>query len=84
MSDWSNFGTEVKTHATNRGPKCSVSVMLDALPSDAVVAVARVLIDRDSYTNSAVAKALRERLGSDSPSLWSVSNHRRGNCACAS
>jgi GTP-sensing pleiotropic transcriptional regulator CodY len=84
MSDWSDFGTEVKTHTLARGPKCSVSLMLERLPDDARISVNRVLADRHGVTNSAIAKALRERLGENAPSLFSISNHRRGNCRCAS
>jgi hypothetical protein len=84
MNDWSNFDTEVKSHVSGRGPRCQVSAMLADLPDAARKPVAKVLADRDGYTNSAIARALRERLGITAPSLFSISNHRRGNCRCAS
>lgn len=81
MLDWSNFDQEVKSQLSTRGPRCSIRLMLDDLPADARAAVGRALADK-GLTNSAIHRALRERLGDRTPSLFSVSNHRRGNCAC--
>ena len=82
MKDWSTFGDEVKEHASHRGPKCAVSVLLERLPAEARPAVRGALEDR-GITNSAIQRALAERLGDLAPSLFSVSNHRRGMCRCA-
>ncbi len=83
MKDWSAFGTDVKRHVTGRGPKCRIAVLLDDLNADDRGHVEAVLANR-GISNSAIQRALRERLGEDAPGLFSVSNHRRGNCRCAS
>lgn len=82
MKDWSTFGDEVRQNTAHRGPKCAVSVLLDRLDDKARPAVLEALGDR-GITNAAIQKALRERLGDLAPSLFSVSNHRRGMCRCS-
>ncbi len=81
MKDWSTFGEDVTRHRRARGPRCGVTLMLEELPPEARGPVGRVLADR-GITNSAIHKALRERLGDKAPSLFSVANHRRGSCRC--
>ena len=81
MSDWSTFGSEVSAQRKVRGPKCAVAHILADIPADELAGVNRVLANR-GITNSSIAKALHDRLGDDAPSLWSVSNHRRGACKC--
>lgn len=83
MLDWSKFEEEVRSHVIPRGPKCAVGRMLDRLPEEAQAAVGRALDDR-GLTNSAIHRALSDRLGGEAPSLFSISNHRRSYCQCRS
>lgn len=83
MDQWSTLADDAKRHISQRGPQCGVLTMLEKLPDPAArETVERVLADR-GLTNPAIAKALRDRLGEDSPSVFTVGNHRRGNCSCA-
>lgn len=83
MSDWSDFDTDVKSRRSVRGPQCGVTLMLEGLPERARASVQQVL-DNRGYSNTAIHRALRDRLGDQTPSLFSISNHRRGGCRCGS
>lgn len=82
MSDWSAFEADVRSKSRPRGPRCSVGVMLENLSEEGRRAVINILKDRGSFGTPAVVGALRDRLGGAAPSAWSISNHRRGKCAC--
>lgn len=78
---WENFQSEVRGAETRRGPRCRIAVLLDTLSETDRAEVQAALGDR-SVGHPVIVAALRKRLGDDAPSLWSVGNHRRGNCGC--
>ena len=80
MSDWSAFEAEVRSNTLPRGPRCGVAVMLHGLGDHERRAVEPILTDR-RFQVPAILKAL-VRYGIEPPSSWSLSNHRRGKCAC--
>lgn len=84
MSDWKTFGSDVKEQAkaVQRGPRCSLGALLENSEPEAREVLQAVLDDR-SNTHAAIARAMRNRLGDDAPGMFTVSNHRRGNCLCS-
>lgn len=81
-TDWSEFESEVRGSMASTGPRCQVRTLLDNLPDEARLAVLDALFTRD-LPSTAIRKALAKRVGDDAtPSLWSIGNHRRRNCAC--
>lgn len=84
MSDWKTFGSDVKEQAkaVQRGPRCGLGVLLENSEPRIREILQKVLEDR-SNTHSAITRALRNLLGDDAPGLFTVSNHRRGNCLCS-
>lgn len=80
MSEWSAFEAEVKANTSRRGPRCGVAVMLDGLEPHNRRVVEEIIDDR-RFQVPAIEKALGRYL-EKAPSLWSLSNHRRGKCAC--
>jgi hypothetical protein len=83
MLDWSKFSEDAEASTPLRGPRCSVGIMLDDLPEDARKAVQQAF-DNRVLAHTGIRAALVKRLGSEAPSLFSISNHRRGNCKCGS
>lgn len=81
MNDWSTFEEDVKSSARRRGPRCSVGVMLEALPPAGRSAVEAVLAN-PSFAIPAVGNALSRYIQTGIPSPWSLANHRRGKCGC--
>lgn len=84
MSDWKTFGSDVKEQAkaVQRGPRCSLGVLLENSEPKAREVLQAVLDDR-SNTGAAIARALRNRLGDAAPGYFTVNNHRNGNCLCS-
>lgn len=82
MPTWSDFGTEagLASKKANRN-QCTVARMLNSLPLDGRTAVLEALNNK-TLTNPSIVSALRNRLGPEAPSAWSVGNHRRGDCRC--
>lgn len=81
MSDWSNIGSDARARSARPGPTCSVKVLLDSLlPADA--AALRKAIADPTIRVTGLHRALRERLEDAPPSAWSLSAHRRNDCAC--
>lgn len=84
MSDWETFGSDVKeqARAVQRGPRCGMGVLLENSEPHAREILQRVLDDRGNSTAS-IARALRNRLGEDAPRVFTIGNHRKGNCLCS-
>lgn len=83
MSEWADFPQDARSMAKARGPKCQVSGLLKLLPRADAKEVEHALAD-ETITSAGIFRAIRSRMGDSpwAPSLWSVANHRRGNCAC--
>lgn len=81
MSDWSTLAEEADSHNRGPGPKCQVHKLLASLDADGAAEVQRVLDNKD-VTTAGISRALRSRLGNKAPSMFSIGNHRRGNCRC--
>lgn len=81
MPDWSKFTDEVRASTPARGPRCSVGIMLDELPEEGRRAVEAALANR-LLTHTGIRQALVKRLGKETPSVFSISNHRRRGCKC--
>lgn len=81
MNDWSNLGQEAAGMNRRRGPKCGIAVLFERVSPKGRAAIQSALDDR-SLSSAAIMKALTQRLGDSAPSLWTVSNHRRGYCKC--
>lgn len=81
MSDWSNLADEARDESRGPGPGCSVQNLLNSLPAEESADFEKVLND-PTVTHTGLSRALRRRLGAVAPSLFSVGNHRRGNCRC--
>lgn len=78
---WTAFEGEVKGREKPRGPSCAVGKMLVDLPEAGRLAVEKALGNR-ALTSSGIRRALVERVGEETPSAWSIRNHRRGECRC--
>lgn len=83
MVDMTGLADEARAQAGRRGRTCQVQALLNHLPGEAAEVVERVLGDT-LVSTTGLHRALRTRLGDDPylPSLWSLGNHRRGNCRC--
>lgn len=84
MSEWAGFQEEVKREGreVQRGPRCGLGVLLEESTPDARKILQDVLDDRQNTTSS-IARAMRNRLGDQAPGLYTIANHRRGNCRCS-
>ncbi len=81
MNDMSGLVEEAQAKTGGRGPRCQVAILLDNLPEVAAERV-RQALDNPTVTNTGLARVLRQRVGDTAPSIWSIGNHRRGNCRC--
>lgn len=63
------------------GPRCAVGAFLGSLDPVNRHAVTGVL-NFPGLTHAGIQRAIEKRVGLDAPSLWSISNHRRGKCRC--
>jgi hypothetical protein len=76
-TDWDDFEKEARSYSVKgSGQRCSIAIMLDTLPVEAVDNVART-IDNQNLTARAVSRALERRLGADAPSGRTIARHRR-------
>lgn len=82
-SEWTNLAEDAKGRTWGRGPRCQVQELLNHLPGEAADEVEKTLAD-STVSNTGLFRAIRARLGESAPSLWSIGNHRRGNCRCGS
>jgi hypothetical protein len=84
VSKWAGFQEEVKREGreVQRGPRCGLGVLLEESAPEARKVLQDVLDDRKN-THTAIARALRKRLGDEAPGQFTVSNHRRGQCLCS-
>lgn len=80
-TSWAGFAEEAKTRL-RKGPACGVALALAAVPAE-VVAQVEAVIDDPEVQASAVARALRSRLGDTAPAPFVVQRHRRGECTCS-
>jgi hypothetical protein len=81
-NDWADFEHEAKALSIKgSGARCSIAVLLDTLPVDAVDTVATA-IDNPNLTAHSVSRALEKRLGADAPSGRTIARHRRRECSC--
>lgn len=86
MDDWSTLSQEARRRVVTSGPRCQVGLLLEHLDEESAGYLREALADR-GLRGTSLHLAIRKKLGSDSsfvPSLWSVGNHRRGNCRCGS
>lgn len=81
MSDWSDFGHEVKAQRKQSGGLCGVRVLMKTLSEDARHHV-ETAIDNQGLSAAAIERGLRARIGDDAPSAWVIRAHRRGECRC--
>lgn len=82
MTEWSSLAAEAKSESRRPGPKCQVKDLYESLPAADAEQLDKVLADK-AITNPGIHRALVRRLGTEnSPSLFSIGNHRRGNCRC--
>lgn len=81
MSDWTEFETAVAAATTRTGGECSVARMLRELPDDGRTAVQDAL-NGDNIQVSAIARALRARIGDTAPGAYALRRHRRTDCSC--
>ena len=83
MDDWSNLADEASK--LGPGPRCQVQDLLNFLPGEQAEKVEKALANKD-LTHTGLHRAIKSRLADPShlPSMWSIGNHRRGNCRCAS
>ena len=84
MSEWADFQEEVKREGrkVQRGPRCSLGVLLEESTPEARKVLQDVLGDRKN-THTSIARAMRNRLGDQAPGQFAISNHRRGQCLCS-
>jgi hypothetical protein len=81
--DMSGLEEDAQARTGGRGPTCQVSALLNYLPGDAAEHVEKALANPD-ITSTGLFRAIRDRMGDSrwTPSIWSIGNHRRGNCRC--
>ena len=82
MSDWSNIGSDARARSARPGPTCSVKVLLDSLPPADGAELRKALAD-PTIRATGLHRALRDRTVGEPPSTWSLSAHRRNDCACS-
>lgn len=80
---WEAFELDAMASAPQRGPKCRVGLFLEGLPAEGRQAVEKALANR-SLTVPGIRSALADRVEGIVPSIWSMQNHRRGQCRCGS
>lgn len=83
-SEWTNIAEDAKARTWGRGPRCAVQELLSHLPAEAAEEVGKALENRE-VSNTGLFRAIRARMGDSPfvPSLFSIGNHRRGNCRCS-
>lgn len=63
------------------GPRCAVETFLGGLSPFGKGAVGALLADK-SVPHAGIHRAMTATYDRPAPSLWSISNHRRGKCRC--
>lgn len=86
MNDWDDLEDDARAASVNRGPRCSVGVMLELVEEEhgeaAVLSILRTLRNA-RLTTSSIHKALEKRVEPDYlPSPYSLGRHRKGACSC--
>lgn len=79
-SSWAGFAEEAKARRP-KGPACGVALALALVPAEDRTQVEAVIGDRDVQA-TAVARALRARLGDTAPAAFVIQRHRRRECSC--
>lgn len=85
MSDFEGLTEQARDSSWGPGPRCQVHQLLQFLPGEDAEHVEKALADI-KVTNTGLHRALQSRMGDSPwiPSIWSIGNHRRGNCRCGS
>lgn len=84
MNDWSKIAEEARAATAGPGIRCQVEALLKHLGAEDAGSLVDALSD-EGLTHAGIFRAIRSRLGTThplTPSLWSIGNHRRGNCRC--
>lgn len=81
VTEWSSLEEEAKKRTRQVGPRCAVEVFLSHLHPEDVRAIEKVL-SNPNLTTAGIQRAISDHLGLIAPTVWSIGNHRRGNCRC--
>lgn len=78
---WEDFEADVASASGRTRGLCTVRTVLESL---APVARGKLqaALDNPAFSNAAIAKILRKRLGESAPRMHTVARHRRGDCSC--
>lgn len=83
MTDWSGLEAEARKRTRECGPRCAVEVFLSH-QDDYIRRQVTAAIENPNLTTVGIHRAVSALTGHApyAPSVWSIGNHRRGNCRC--